>query len=195
MTTQSPDDLKKAQAAILGALAGKSTTLVWIGALLIVLGTIGVFGQVIFSFISVGILGAFALVGGVLQAMHAMQATGWKSVASQWLFALFYIAAGILAWFFPVPALEGLTIWLAATFFATGVLRLIQAFQHRVFREWFWLLVSSVLSIFVGFLIMQGWPSSSLWVPGMLMAVEFILQGWSLLFIGLAAKSSGSPSK
>lgn len=190
MANQVPPDLKQAQAAILGAVSKNAGTLVWIGALLIVLGTIGIFGQVLFSFISVGILGAFALVGGVLQAMHAMQAKGWKSVASQWLFAVFYIVAGILAWFFPVPALEGLTIWLAATFFATGILRLIQAFQHRVFREWFWLLLSSVLSLFVGFLIMQGWPSTSLWVPGMLMAVEFLLQGWTLLFLGLAAKSN-----
>ena len=89
-----------------------------------------------------------------------------------------------------LPALEGLTIWLAATFFATGILRLIQAFHHRVFREWFWLLLSSVMSIFIGFLIMQGWPSTSLWVPGMLMAVEFLLQGWTLHFLGLAAKSA-----
>ena len=192
MATQVPPDLKQAQAAILGAVSKNAGSLYWIGILLIVLGTIGIFGQVLFSFISIGIIGTFAVVGGVLQGMHAMQAKGWKSVTSQWLFAIFYVVVGILAWFYPIPALEGLTIWLAATFFATGILRLIQAFHHRVFREWFWLLLSSVLSIFVGFLIMQGWPSTSLWVPGMLMAVEFLLQGWTLLFLGMAAKSAGN---
>ena len=87
MATQVPPDLKQAQAAILGAVSKNAGSLYWIGILLIVLGTIGIFGQVLFSFISIGILGAFAVLGGVLQGMHAMQAKGWKSVTSQWLFA------------------------------------------------------------------------------------------------------------
>ena len=78
---------------------------------------------------------------------------------------------------------------LAAIFFVTGILRLISAFQHRLFREWFWLVLSSAISILMGVLIMNGYPQSSLWLPGMLIAIELLLQGWSLLFMGLAARS------
>ncbi len=107
----------------------------------------------------------------------------------QLVLAALYIAAAIFTWAFPIPALEAITLWLAAIFFVTGALRLISAFQYRHFREWFWLVLSSVISILMGVLIMNGYPESSLWLPGMLIAIELLLQGWSMLFMGLAARS------
>jgi hypothetical protein len=118
-----------------------------------------------------------------------MKSKGWKSVGVQMLLAILYIAAAIFTWSFPIPALEAITLWMAAIFFATGVLRLIAAFQHRHFNEWIWLVLSAALSILMGVLIMNSYPASSLWLPGLLIAIELILQGWSLLFLGLAAKS------
>jgi uncharacterized membrane protein HdeD (DUF308 family) len=103
--------------------------------------------------------------------------------------AVLYIATAIFTWAFPIPALEAITLWLAAIFFVTGVLRLISAFQHRHFNEWIWLVLSSAISILMGVLIMNSYPASSLWLPGLLIAIELLLQGWSLLFLGLAAKS------
>jgi len=46
-----------------------------------------------------------------------------------------------------------------------------------------------LISIILAALIMSSWPSSSLWVPGMLIAIELVLQGWSLVIIGSAAKA------
>nr|WP_197712313.1 DUF308 domain-containing protein [Polynucleobacter necessarius] len=100
-----------------------------------------------------------------------------------------YIAAAIYVWAFPIPALEAITLWLAAIFFITGFLRLISAFQHRHFAEWFWLALSAVISILMGVLIMNNFPAASLCLPGLLIAVELLLQGWSLFFMGLAARS------
>jgi uncharacterized membrane protein HdeD (DUF308 family) len=65
----------------------------------------------------------------------------------------------------------------------------VSAFQHRLFGEWFWLVLSSAISILLGVMIMNSFPSSSLWLPGLLIAVELLLQGWSMLFLGLAARS------
>lgn len=189
MTDFTISQVRVERSEILGAASKHATALIWVGALLLIAGVVGTFGQVMYSFISIGMIGAMAILGGVLQAVHATQSSGWKSVSIQWIFALFYIAVGVMIWMFPIPALGGLTIWLAAMFFVTGALRLIQAFQHHVFREWFWLLLSSALSILMGFLILKGWPSTSLWVPGLLLAIEFMLQGWGLIFLGIAAKS------
>ncbi|WP_415078082.1 DUF308 domain-containing protein [Polynucleobacter necessarius] len=50
-------------------------------------------------------------------------------------------------------------------FFVTGALRLISAFQHRHFRAWCWMVISSAISILMGVLIMNGYPESSLWIP------------------------------
>jgi uncharacterized membrane protein HdeD (DUF308 family) len=189
MTQLSVTQMKEMRAAVLGAAAKVPGALIGLGILFIVLGMIGIAGQTLFSFVSINILGIFLVAGGILQGAHALKSTGWKSVSVQLLIAALYIAAGIYTWAFPIPALEVITLWLAAIFFVTGFLRLISAFQHRHFQEWFWLVLSSAISILMGVLIMIGYPESSLWLPGLLIAIEFLLQGWSLLFLGLAARS------
>ena len=183
------EQVKAIRTAVLGAAAKVPGALIGLGILFIVLGMIGVAGQTLFSFVSINVLGAFLILGGVLQGAHAMKSTGWKSVSVQIIFALLYIGAAIYVWAFPIPALEAITLWLAAIFFITGFLRFIAAFQHRHFAEWFWLALSAAISILMGVLIMNNFPSSSLWLPGLLIAIELLLQGWSLLFIGFAAKS------
>lgn len=183
------DQVKQMRTAVLGAAAKVPGALIGLGILFIVLGMIGVAGQTLFSFVSINLLGAFLIVGGVLQGVHALKSRGWKSVGIQAILAVLYIAAGFYTWAFPIPALEVITLWLAAIFFVTGFLRLVSAFQHRLFGEWFWLVLSSAISILLGVMIMNSFPSSSLWLPGLLIAVELLLQGWSMLFLGLAARS------
>ena len=189
MTELNTAQINEIRTKVLGAAAKVPGALIGLGILFIVLGMIGVAGQVMFSLVSVNVLGIFLFAGGVLQAIHAFQSSGWKSVGVQFIFAILYIAAAIYLWAFPIPALEAITLWLAAIFFVTGVLRFIAAFQHRHFGEWFWLAISAAISILMGVLIMNNFPSSSLWLPGLLIAIELLLQGWSLLFIGFAARS------
>ena len=183
------DQVKQMRTAVLGAAAKVPGALIGLGILFIVLGMIGVAGQTLFSFVSINVLGAFLILGGVFQGAHALQSHGWKSVGIQVILSVLYIAAGFYTWAFPIPALEVITLWLAAIFFVTGFLRLVSAFQHRVFAEWFWLALSAAISILMGVLIMNSFPSSSLWLPGLLIAIELLLQGWSLLFLGFAARS------
>jgi uncharacterized membrane protein HdeD (DUF308 family) len=189
MSDLSLDQIKEIRTAALGAAAKIPGALIGMGILFIVLGMIGIAGQTLFSFVTINALGAFLIFGGALQFAHALKSSGWKSVGIQIILAILYIAAGIYTWAFPIPALEAITLWLAAIFFVTGFLRLISAFQHRHFQEWFWLVLSSAISILMGVLIMSGYPESSLWLPGLLIAIELLLQGWSLLFLGLAARS------
>jgi uncharacterized membrane protein HdeD (DUF308 family) len=189
MSDLSLAQMKEIRTAALGAAAKIPGALIGMGILFIALGMIGIAGQTLFSFVTINILGAFLIFGGALQFAHALKSAGWKSVGIQIILAILYVAAGIYTWAFPIPALEVITLWLAAIFFVTGFLRLISAFQHRHFQEWFWLVLSSAISILMGVLIMTGYPESSLWLPGLLIAIELLLQGWSLLFLGLAARS------
>ncbi|CAM3651207.1 HdeD family acid-resistance protein [Polynucleobacter brandtiae] len=188
-TDLSATQLMAIRSAVLGAAAKVPGALIGMDVLFIVLGMIGVAGQTLFSFVSINIVGAFLILAGALQASHAMKSHGWKSVGIQMVLAVMYLVAGLFTWLFPIPSLEVITLWLAAIFFVTGGLRLLSAFQHRHFQEWFWLLLSSAISILMGVLIMNGYPQSSLWLPGLLIAIELLLQGWSLLFLGLAARS------
>ena len=189
MTDLSVEQMKVLRANGVGAAAKVPGVLIGLGILFLILGMIGIAGQTLFSLVSVNVLGIFLFAGGILQGAHAFKSAGWKSVGVQLIFAILYIGAAIYVWAFPIPALEAITLWLAAIFFITGFLRLVSAFQHRHFAEWFWLALSAAISILMGALIMNSFPSSSLWLPGLLIAIELLLQGWTLLFLGFAVKS------
>lgn len=190
MSDDNIPQLTPLQKQIFGEAVKHSGKLIAIGVLLIVCGTLGLLAETAFSYASVSILGAVALVGGVFMAIHAFQSKGWKSFLIQSLFAALYIAVGIFVWVSPVKALEGLTIWLAAIFLVTGAMRLIAAFQNGQGGNVALPALSGVLSIVLGIMIMNNWPEASLWVPGLLLAIEFLLQGWALVFIGLAMKKA-----
>ena len=83
MTELSSTQIQEIRTKVLGAAAKVPGALIGLGILFIVLGMIGVAGQVFFSFVSVNILGVFLFAGGILQGAHAFQSSGWKSVSVQ----------------------------------------------------------------------------------------------------------------
>ncbi len=176
------------QKQLLGEAVKHSGKLIAIGVVLIICGTIGLIAETAFSYASISILGVVAFIGGILIAAHAFQSKGWKTFLIQSLLAALYIGLGVFIWFAPLAALEGLTLWLAALFLITGVLRIIAVVQNGQSGQVLWPSLSGVLSILLGALILYSWPQASLWVPGLLLAIELLLQGWALLFIGLAIR-------
>ncbi|WP_197711816.1 DUF308 domain-containing protein [Polynucleobacter necessarius] len=116
MADLSVDQIQEIRVNVLGAAAKVPGALIGLGILFIILGMIGTAGQVLFSLISVNVLGIFLFAGGVLQGIHAFKSSGWKSVSIQMVFAVLYVAAAIYVWAFPIPALEAITLWLAAIF-------------------------------------------------------------------------------
>jgi|AntAceMinimDraft_12_1070368.scaffolds.fasta_scaffold01929_12 uncharacterized membrane protein HdeD (DUF308 family) len=181
------------QKQLLGQAAQHHGKLIAIGVVLVLCGMFGLVAEVAFSYASISILGAVALIGGVFMAAHAFQTKGWRSFLIQSLFAALYIGLGVFIWVAPVAALQGLTIWLAALFLITGALRLIAAFQNASIGNVWWPAIAGLLSIVLGVMILSSWPEASLWVPGLLLAIELLLHGWALIFLGLTIKKASQP--
>jgi len=193
----SPSDplsaLTPLQKQLLGQAAEHHGKLIAIGVLLVLFGTFGLIAEVAFSYASISILGAVAFIGGIFMGAHAFQSKGWRTFLIQSLFAALYIGLGVFVWVAPVAALQGLTIWLAALFLITGVMRLIAAFQNASVGNVWWPAIAGILSIILGVMILNNWPEASLWVPGLLLAIELLLHGWALIFLGLTIKKASQP--
>jgi uncharacterized membrane protein HdeD (DUF308 family) len=142
---------------------------------------------------SVLFFGVLILGLGVVQLVHAFTCQGWKSVLWYVLIALLYVAAGIDIIANPVRASEILTLVLAGILIAVGVIRIVLALQLRPTVDgWYWSLLSGVISILLGGMIIGHWPDSGLWVIGLFVAVELLFNGWSYIFIALAARKAAS---
>lgn len=75
-----------------------------------------------------------------------------------------------------------------------GILRIGMALQLRGFRNWIWPLLGGIIAILLGVMIVAGWPFSGLWVIGLFVAIEIIIDGWTCIVIALTAKSAKGKS-
>jgi uncharacterized membrane protein HdeD (DUF308 family) len=177
--------------AMFGALKHNWGWLLALGLISIVLGTVGFYMTFAFTLTSVLIFGYLLLVGGVLQLVHAATCKGWKSVLWHVLIALLYIAAGIDIIADPVRASAVLTLILAGILIAVGLSRIVMGFQLRSAVDgWYWSVLSGLISIVLGGMIIAQWPESGLWVIGLFVAIELLFNGWSMIFVALAARKA-----
>jgi uncharacterized membrane protein HdeD (DUF308 family) len=190
MTATDETTLSSLRGAVFGGLKKKWGWLLALGILLIVLGTLGLWMSFAMTLATVMVFGALLVVGGAFQFLNAFQLKGWKSVLWHVLIALLYIAAGIVIFTDPVFASLGLTMALAWILVAVGVMRIFMAFQLRAVKGWFWPLVSGLISILLGVMILAQWPTSGFWVIGLFVSIEMIFNGWSSVFIAMAARKA-----
>ena len=162
-----------------------------LGLLFLALGVIGVGMSLALTVAGVLYFGVLLIIGGGTQLVHGFKCKGWKSVSWHVLIALVYLAAGALAVYDPLGAAVGLTLVIAAALLASGTFRLAMSFQLRPSQGWWWPFVSALISIVLGGLILVQWPVSGLWVIGLFIAIELIVNGWSYIFVALAAKAAG----
>ncbi len=160
------------------------------GIVLIILGVLGLGAVALLSLASAIWFGAMIFVGGVVVLIDAFRHQGWRSRLWHILIGALYLAVGVMTFVNPLLATASLTLLVGAALVATGVLRLIVAFQNRQLPYWTWVALSGVLSLLLGGMILMQWPGSSLWVLGTFLAIELIFQGWAAIALARAIRST-----
>lgn len=169
--------------------------LVGLGALMLVLGFLGLLMVGVLTVASVLFFGILLLIGGGAQIVHAFSVRGWRPVLTHALLALLYIGTGLLIVIDPLSASLGLTIFLAGLLVAIGAVRVVFAIQNRQASGWGWALVAGVIAVALGVLIFLQWPLSGLWVIGLFVAIDMLTQGTCLIALGLGLRRiAGSQS-
>lgn len=160
------------------------------GIVLIILGVLGLGAVALLSLASAIWFGAMIFVGGIVVLIDAFRHQGWRSRLWHILIGVLYVAVGVMTFVNPLVATASLTLLAGAALVATGVLRLILAFQNRQLPSWMWIAVSGLLSLLLGGMILMQWPASSLWVLGTFLAIELIFQGWAVIALARAIRST-----
>jgi uncharacterized membrane protein HdeD (DUF308 family) len=181
---------------LFGELSRHWKWLLVVGILCLVLGFIGLGMSFLLTLASVLYFGVLILVAGGAQLVQAFRTSGWRSVLAHVLIALLYVVAGLMVITRPLLASVLLTGTLAGMLLLIGILRCVMAIQHRAMQGWAWALVGGIVTVVLGLLILARWPGNSLRVIGLFLAIELIVQGWSLTFIAVAARTAraGLPS-
>ena len=179
-----------AQEAVFGEVRQNWGWLLGLGIIFIILGFIGLGMTFAVTMASVMVFGVLLLVGAGAQFVDAVKCKGWKGMVAHILIAFLYLLAGLGAISDPLGASSMLTLMLAGALIFIGAARGFMAFQMRSVGSWFWPLLGGLVSIILGVVILAHWPVSGLWIIGLFVSVELIVNGWSYIFVSIAAKSA-----
>ena len=162
------------------------------GIVMMVLGFLAV-AEPNIATIAVGIfVGWLFFIGGIFRAVSVWQSRGMPGFVWSLLTALLAIALGLILIFRPLAGVLTLTMVLIAFFILEGITAIVLAVQHREhLRSWGWVLFSGIVDLLLAFLIWDGWPSSADWAIGLLVGINMLFFGLSLVMTALAARLMG----
>jgi uncharacterized membrane protein HdeD (DUF308 family) len=130
-------------------------------------------------------------IGGLIVTFWARNMPGfWWSLIS----AALAVLAGMILLARPVQGVLTLTIVVGAYFLAEGVATIMYALEHRreLTGRWSWLLISGLVDLVISFLVITGLPSSAEWAIGILVGINLLFGGATLIGTALAARNSNS---
>lgn len=160
------------------------------GILLVILGLGAMIVPPLASLAVTVFLGWMFLVSGIAGlalTFWARQMPGfWWSLVS----ALLAIIVGIVLLARPVQGTLTLTIVVGAYFIAEGITTIMYALEHRreLSQRWGWMLVAGIMDLIVAAIIIAGLPGSALWAIGLLVGINLLFGGATLIGVALAAR-------
>lgn len=134
-------------------------------------------------------VGVVMIAAGLIQIGHSAAVRRWTWAATWLIAGLLYLAAAMAVLTNPLFGATFLTLLLTASLAASGVLRLAVAASERR-RGRGSLLLSGVTSIFAAIAIGAAWPGNSVWILGLVLALDLGIQGLSLLLFGFALRTA-----
>ena len=187
-----PHDITKLQSEMSAAVKAHWKAFLFEGILLAVLGLAAMIVPPLASLAVTIFLGWMFLISGIaglVVTFWARQMPGfWWSLFS----AVLAVLAGLILIAKPMQGVLTLTIVVGAYFLAEGVTTIMYALEHRreLSERWSWLLVSGLMDILISFLIISGLPGSAEWAIGLLVGINLVLGGASLIGMALAARKA-----
>ena len=139
---------------------------------------------------AVTFLGIILCVVAVFQIIAAFTSGSWGIGIGGFLGGVLYLVAGILIINRPVTAAAVITLILGMVLIFRGAMHIGLSLDLKPEKGWGWVLFGGVLGILLGILLLLKWPATSLWFIGLVVGIEILWTGFSMLTIGMALKSA-----
>src|SRR5262245_25517243 len=159
-----------------------------LGIVLIILGVIAIGSAFFMTITSVWLFGWLLIIGGVMEVVHAFWHKRWAGFFLDLLTGVLYIVAGWMMVNNPQESALLLTLLIAMFLVFEGVFRIVAAIAVR-YPHWGSVLFNGVISLLLGILIWRRWPVSGLWVIGLFVGIEMLLNGSSLVMLSMTARN------
>lgn len=164
------------------------------GILLVLLGAAAIVVPVIAGLAATVFLGWIFLMAGILGLVATFRARGAPGFGWSLASAIAAVIAGGLLLWNPLQGLVTLTYVLVAFFIVDGIFIIVLAISHRreLSGKWEWMLVNGVIDLILAGIIISGFPGTIAWALGLLVGIDLVFGGASLIAMALDARSAAN---
>jgi uncharacterized membrane protein HdeD (DUF308 family) len=159
------------------------------GILMLVLGLLAIAVPEVASLAITILIGWLFFIGGIFRTLSLLRHRHMPGYWWSLLTAVLAIALGLILLLRPLAGVLTLTLALIIFFVVEGISAILLAIEHRRhLPSWGWILLSGLVDLLLAFLIWDGWPSSAGWAIGLLVGINMVFVGVSLIMTSIAAR-------
>ncbi len=164
------------------------------GIVLLVLGAGAIIVPQIASLAVAVFLGWLFLIGGIVGLVVTIMSRGAPGFWWSLLSSLVTIVAGAVLLGWPVAGVVSLTLVLTAFLIADGALMVLFGLAHRrqLSGSWGWFILNGLLDWLLAILIILALPGAAEWVLGLIVGIDLIFGGASLVTMALAVRKAAA---
>jgi uncharacterized membrane protein HdeD (DUF308 family) len=155
------------------------------GAFFIILGIAAIIVPQIFTIAIALFIGWLLLLGGIVQIARAVRFIAMPGF-NLWIFiGILQVIIGYYLIAQPAKGALTLTMLMTLFFAMEGIAKISLAFMMRPLAHWVWVFFSGFTALMLSVVVWAGWPGTAAWVLGMLLGINMIFLGGSLVRISL----------
>jgi uncharacterized membrane protein HdeD (DUF308 family) len=166
------------------------------GIVLFVLGLFAIVIPVVATIAVEIFIGWVLLLSGVVGFISTFRMRNAPGFGWSLLSAVIAVAAGIILLAWPLSGVLSLTLVLTAFLTVEGVASIMIALSHRhgFSARWALLLISGLIDLILAGLIFVGLPGTAAWAIGLLVGINMVFGGSTLISMALQARSLALPT-
>lgn len=158
-----------------------------LGIALVLFGAFAITWAAVTTISMVLVLSWLLIISGLVLVIHTLARRSRTGFFTNLLSGILYLLVGIIMLGNPGMSALTLTLVIAMFLIVSGAFITVSAIVSAWPNQG-WMLLHGVVSLILGFMIYRQWPLSGLWVIGMFVGIEMMLNGWGMVILGLSVR-------
>ncbi|NOU20943.1 MAG: HdeD family acid-resistance protein [Methyloglobulus sp.] len=160
------------------------------GIIFILLGVSAVVIPQFFSVVIVLFLGWIIVLAGAIQVSRAIFLRDMPGFGLWLSLGILQVVVGYLLIADPIAGVFTITMMMTLFFAFEGATKMYWAYKLRPLPHWDYVFFSGVTALIFALIILMFWSETAYWMLGLLVGINMIVMGWSMVKMGLHHKVS-----
>jgi uncharacterized membrane protein HdeD (DUF308 family) len=160
------------------------------GIIFILLGVSAVVIPQFFSVVVVIFVGWIIVLAGAIQVSRAIFLRDMPGFGLWLSLGILQVVVGYLLIADPIAGVFTLTMMMALFFAFEGIAKMYWAYKLRPLPHWDYVFFSGVTALAFAAIILMFWSETAHWLLGLLVGINMIIMGWTMVKMSLHHKTS-----